>query len=86
MGTGEQATGPEWLGTHRSQQAWRVGPRGVVSLRLWDTGSIPGLAEWVKDMVLPQLWRRSQLRLRFAPWPRISRCHWAAERKKKEIK
>ena len=27
----------------------------VVSLEFWDLGLIPGLAQWVKDLVLPQL-------------------------------
>ena len=31
---------------------------------------IPSVAHWVKDMALPQLWCRLQLRLRFDPWPR----------------
>ena len=33
------------------------------------TGSSPSPAQWVKDLVLPQVWRRSQLWLRFDPWP-----------------
>ena len=28
---------------------------------------VPSLVQWVKDPALPQLWRRSQLRLRFCP-------------------
>ena len=32
-------------------------------------GSIPGLVQWVKDLPLPQLWRRSKLQLGFDPWP-----------------
>ena len=31
--------------------------------------SIPGLTQWVKDLVLPQLWCRSQMWLRFYLWP-----------------
>ena len=33
------------------------------------TSSIPGLAQWVKDLELLPLWWRSQLQLRFDPWP-----------------
>ena len=29
----------------------------------WGTSLIPGLARWVKDLALPQLWCRSQIRL-----------------------
>ena len=32
-------------------------------------GSIPSLAQWVKDLRLPQLQPRSQLWLRSDPWP-----------------
>ena len=32
-------------------------------------GLIPGLARWVKDLALLQLCHRSQLQLRFDPWP-----------------
>ena len=31
---------------------------------------IPVVAHWAKDPVLLQLWHRSQLWLRFHPWPR----------------
>ena len=33
-------------------------------------GGVPSVAQWVKDLALPQLWCRSQLKLRFDPWPR----------------
>ena len=29
-----------------------------------DVGSIPGLAQWVKDLVSPQLWHRLWMQLR----------------------
>ena len=29
----------------------------------------------LKDLALPQLWHRLQLRLRFNPWSRTSKCH-----------
>ena len=32
-------------------------------------GSNPGLVQWVKNLVLPQLWHRSQLWLGFETWP-----------------
>ena len=28
-----------------------------------DVGSIPGLTQWVKDLVLPQLWCKLQMQL-----------------------
>ena len=36
----------------------------------------PGLVQWVKDSVLPQLWYRSQPQLGPDPWPRNSICFW----------
>ena len=56
-----------------------------VSLECWDTGSIPGLAQLVKDPTLPQLWQRSHLWLRSDPWLRNSVCHGAAKKRKKKI-
>ena len=34
-----------------------------------EAGSIPVLAQWVKDLALMQLWCRLQLQLPFDPWP-----------------
>ena len=36
-------------------------------------GFHPDPAQWVKDLALPQLWRRSKLQLRFNPWPKNSK-------------
>ena len=33
---------------------WPIGL--VVSWEHWDIGSIPGLGQWVKDLVLSKLW------------------------------
>ena len=42
------------------------------------------MAQWVKDLALPQLWCRSQFWLGFSPWPgsfHMPRV-WQKERKK----
>ena len=44
----------------------------VAFWELWDTGSIPSPAQWVKDHALLQLWLRGQVQLRSNPWPRKS--------------
>ena len=49
-------------------------------------GFNPGLEEWVKNLVLLQLWCRSQLQLRFNPWPGSSICCRAAKKGRKEKK
>ena len=52
------------LGCVKNIFSWSscFGPVGsVASLERWDTGLIPSPAQWVKDLVLPQLQHRSQL-------------------------
>ena len=46
----------------------------------WDEGSIPGLAQWIKDSTLLQLQCRSQLQLRSDSWLENSICHGAAKK------
>lgn len=52
----------------------------------WDTGVIPGLAQWVMDLALPWLWLRSHLWLGSDAWPGNSICHRTAKIKKKRGK
>ena len=42
------------------------------------------MAQWVKDLALPQLWNRLQLQLGFDPWP--GNLHMRHPLKKKERK
>ena len=53
----------------------------MVSWEPWDSGSIPSLAQWLKDLVLPQLQLRLQLWLEFDPCPGNPRV---AKKKKKK--
>ena len=52
----------------------------AASLERWAAGSSPGLAQWVKDLALPQLGHRLQLWLRSDPWPGNSIGHRAAKK------
>ena len=47
---------------------------------------VPVVAQWVKDMVLPQLWCWSKLQLRFSPWPGNFHMLWVQPKKKKKEK
>ena len=51
-----------------------------VSQEYWDAGSIPGTAQWIKDLVLLHLQHRSQLRLASGPWSVNTICHKEAKR------
>lgn len=63
----------------------RCGTRGSeVSLQHWVSGSFPGLAQWVKELMLPQLRHRLQLWLRSDAWPGNSMCLGVAKRGEKK--
>ena len=48
---------------------------------------VPAVAQWVKDLLLPQLCHRLHLRLGFNPWPRnFHMAMDAAESEKKKKK
>lgn len=52
----------------------------IVTLQCQDTGSIPGLIQWVKDLALLQLQHRSQPWFRSDPWPGNYMCCGVAKR------
>ena len=58
----------------------------VVSWKHQDAVLRPGLAWWVKDLALPQLWPRPQVWLKSSPWPGNSICHGVARNKKNKPK
>lgn len=57
----------------------------VVSWKRWDAGLTPGLAQWVKNLVLLQPKLRSQLQFGSNPWPGTSTCHGQPKKKKKKV-
>ena len=62
---------------------WAFDSELVASPELWDSSSIPGLAQWVMDLVLLQLWSRSQLWLRSDFWSGELHMLQGGQRKKK---
>ena len=46
--------------------------------------SMPSPVQWIEDLVLPQLWYRSQQWLRFSPWPGNFHVLWVQPKKKKK--
>ena len=64
--------------------SFRSGATGLVApVQRQDAGSVPGLAQWVKDLAWLQLWHRSQVPLRSDSWPGNSIRRRAAKRGKK---
>ena len=58
----------------------------VASWEHWDVGSIPTLAQRVKDPALPQLWLKSQQQLDLIPDPGASSATERPKNKKKKKK
>ena len=75
---------PKMLFEGWSLRCSRCGVMGsAASLELWDTGSIPSRAQWVKDLSLLQLWCRSQL-AQIWSWSRNTIRHGGVGRKEKK--
>ena len=51
---------------------------------LWQHGLDPWPKQWIKCMALPQLRCRSQLWLRFNPWPGNFHIMWVHQKRKKK--
>ena len=50
-----------------------------------NTAGVTAVAQQVKDPELPLLWCRSQLQLRFSPWPGNFCMPWVQPKKKKKF-
>ena len=59
---------------------WQAAVRVALEVWIWSLAWLSGL----KDPVLPQLWSRSQLQLRFSLWPRNFQMLWVWPLKKKK--
>ena len=71
------------LHTSSIPQSSYCGTMGLAaSSEHWDKGLIlsPTPAQWVKNLVLLQLWLRSQQQLGSDPWLRNSICHEVAQK------
>ena len=52
----------------------------------WEAGSIPGLAQWVRDLELPELWGSLELALDLIPGPGTPNAKGQPEKKKRKKK
>ena len=81
---------PQTADQYYQEHRYGRSPCGAMGLEAswecWDIGLIPGPEKWVKDLVVPQLWLRLQLRLRSDPWPKNFICHGVAKEEKEKIK